>query len=81
MGLICGGDTRFYYLPAPGIIGLTEITFRAILYDLLFVKEAKYSEDQNLSEDDRKNLANWYIQHQDNVMGLGEMIGPTRVLG
>jgi adenosine tuberculosinyltransferase len=74
-GLVSGKDTRIYYLPAPGIVGLTERTYRKILYDILFVHgEAAQQEGYELTAAARQSLRDWYENHLDTVIGLGRSL-------
>jgi len=74
--LICGQETQLYFLPAPGVMALTNQSYREILYDLLYCRtnslNDKYS---NTSRDDINFLKNYYLNHQSHVFGLGERIG------
>ncbi|HMB22852.1 MAG: hypothetical protein ACM33V_15665 [Chloroflexota bacterium] len=74
-GLICGKDTRIYYLPVPGIVGLTECTYRKILYDILFVQaEAEQKRGYDLTPAARRALKTWYEEHVDDVIGTGRTL-------
>ncbi len=80
--LLCGGDTRVYYLPTPGVIGLTKRSYRAILYDLLYMHDSAAGECRYpLSSDEREQLRAWYTAHADTVIGLGKRIGSVWVPG
>ncbi len=78
--LICGKDTQVYYLPVPSASGLTEYTYRAILYDLLCMREndAK-GPGYALDSKERKTLRTWYADHAQVVIGLGRRIGSVWV--
>lgn len=72
-GLICGHDTKVYYLPAPGVIAFNKGTYRMILYDLLFRNpDTKF---YRLSDEERKQLNSWYVGHSNQVLGTGKLIG------
>lgn len=65
-----------YFFPVPGFWGLTEKTFRLILYDMLFVQTgaapAEYQEDVLYYIPELKRF---YKEHQDNVIGTMKQIG------
>jgi hypothetical protein len=71
--LICGKNTHLYYLPAPGVAALTQSAFRAILYDLIFIRKHGYE----VSPEERERLRDWYQTHSEIVIGLGQNIGPV----
>lgn len=74
--LICGQETQLYFLPAPGVMALTQETYREILYDLLFHRPK--SANNGYSNFDLQNLEllkNYYLKQGNNVIGLGERIG------
>jgi len=74
-GLICGRDTKIYYLPVPGIIGLTQHTYRKILYDILFVHgEAAQHDGYELTMETRHHLGTWYGGHLHTVIGVGKRL-------
>lgn len=74
-GLICGKDTKIYYLPVPGIVGLTEYTYRKILYDILFAQaEAAQQEGYDLTPAARDCLRTWYEGHLNTVIGVGRSL-------
>jgi len=75
--LVCGKDTQVYYLAAPGVVGLTQQTYRAILYDLLYSREVAKHEISSPGE--RRQLRTWYQQHAQIVVGLGHKIGAVWV--
>jgi hypothetical protein len=78
--LICGGDTQVYYLPAPGVMALTKQTYRAILYDLLYMRDGMPGECcYALASDEREQLRAWYAGHAEAVIGLGHRIGSVWV--
>jgi hypothetical protein len=74
--LICGSDTQVYFLSGPGVSSLTVQTYRAILYDLLFMR-SEQAEDRGylLSAQQRTELKIWYQEHGEEVIGLGRRIG------
>lgn len=74
-GLICGKGTKIYYLPIPGVIGLTECTYRKILYDILFVQaEVAQKKGYDLTPAARHELQGWYEGHRDRVIGTGRSL-------
>jgi len=74
--LICGRNTNIYYLPVPGVMGLTACTYRSILYDLLFLQGERTGDGcYELSPGEQKELYTWYTNHADIVMGVGHTIG------
>jgi hypothetical protein len=78
--LITGHDTQLYYLPVPGVIGLTERTYRLILYDLLFSQQERPQDRHyELSPEERGQLRAWYTARADTVIGLGRKIGSVWV--
>ncbi len=78
--LICGKDTEVYYLPVPGVLGLTRQTYRAILFDLLYVRGGMSADTPYaLTQAERKTLGSWYLEHRDTVIGLGHSIGRVSV--
>lgn len=76
-GLVCGKDTKAYYLPTPGLIGFNRQTYLMILYDLLYMNPDK--SPYKLSADERKQLYLWYNNHATEVWGLGKVIGTVSV--
>jgi hypothetical protein len=73
--LICGGDTQVYYLPVPGVIGLTQETYRTILYDLLYLRDGPAGKrGPDLSSTEREQLRAWYNHHANRVIGLGSRV-------
>jgi hypothetical protein len=75
-GLICDSDTQVYFLSGPGVSALTERTYRAILYDLLFMRsEQADGQCYPLSLQQRAELQGWYQAHGGEVIGLGRRIG------
>jgi len=80
--LICGKNTNFYFLPSPGVLGLNDITYRKIIYDILYCRSNINIDFSNL-EFQRltiKNLYERYESEKTNVIGIGEKIGPFWVL-
>ncbi|MBN1886377.1 MAG: hypothetical protein JW850_00240 [Thermoflexales bacterium] len=73
--LVCGKDTQVYYLAVPGVMGLTERTYRAILHDLLYMRD----ERGRLDFDNRKQLHAWYSHHAETIIGLEHKIGSAWV--
>jgi hypothetical protein len=78
--LICNGDTPVYYLLAPGVQALTTETYRAILYDLLYMRDGVTGEcGYQLSPSEREQLRAWYADHAGAVIGVGHRIGSVWV--
>jgi hypothetical protein len=75
--LIGGGDTQVYYLPAPGVLALTERTYRAILYDLLYMRPETAAREGGhvFGPKERARLHDWYDAHKGIVIGVGGRIG------
>jgi len=79
-GLICGHDTQAYYLPVPGILGLNEVTYRSILFDLIFMRTKQDGNSgYHLNVKERSCVNDWYLHHKNEVIGLGHRIGSTWV--
>ena len=74
-GLICDARTESYYLPAPAAISLTKPVYRAILYDLIYLRRGKAAKPYQLSPVQRHQLQEWYAKHANQVIGLGKKIG------
>lgn len=75
---VCDGDTQLYFLPAPGVVALNEQSYRAILYDLLYLHDNK-KEFYTLNHEEREELRVWYVAHLNTVIGLGKRIGSVWV--
>ena len=74
--LICGQETQQYFLAAPGVMALTQDTFREILYDLIFCRpESANSEYDKNKLTDQSLLKNYYLSHRSTLIGLGNRIG------
>jgi hypothetical protein len=74
--LICGQETQLYFFAAPGVMALTQETYREILYDLLFCRpNSANNEYTNLDTKDIESLKNYYLNHQSAVIGIGRRIG------
>ena len=72
---LVSSDTETYFLAAPGGIGLTEHTFRAILHDLLFVRPALRSGIQSgATRSERLALRQAYETQSATVAGLGRLV-------
>ncbi|MFX0136663.1 MAG: hypothetical protein ACFFDN_23700, partial [Candidatus Hodarchaeota archaeon] len=71
----CGQETQLYFLPAPGVMALTQDTYREILYDLLFQRMNSTNYEYNYNNQDTESLKNYYLNHQSHVIGLGRRIG------
>lgn len=74
--LISGQETQMYFLVAPGVLSLTQDTYREILYDLLFCRPNN-STSKYIRNDvnDIESLKKYYLLHKSNVIGLGKRIG------
>jgi hypothetical protein len=74
--LISTQHTQMYYLPVPGFLGLNTITFRKVLYDLLF-----YHPQDSIPEYTDNHLKNiesldrFYQQHKNTIIGIKKNIG------
>ncbi len=68
---ICDGDTAFYIVPVPGLL-LGAKGWRAILYDLLFQRQAQ--EAYPLTQAERLALRRLYEQNADSVIGTGQVL-------
>lgn len=67
--------TRMYFLPSPGVIGLTREIYREILYDMLF---SRIGGIKKYTADDLKNidcLKEYYLPDNPIVIGPGKRIG------
>lgn len=74
--LICGQETQLYFLPAPGVMALTQDTYREILYDLLFCRpNSTNNKFANNWLQDLTLLKDYYLRHRTTVIGLGKRIG------
>jgi len=74
--LICGQETQIYFLAAPGVMALTQDTYRKILYDLLFYrKNITHDEYIKVDKNEIQLLKNYYLNHQSAIVGLGRRIG------
>ncbi len=68
--LISTQNASMYYFPVPGFLGLNELNYRKILYDLLFIQPHKSipaypGNDSNYI----KSLCSFYEFHQDIIIG------------
>jgi hypothetical protein len=75
--LVCGKGTQYYYLPAPSTLGFNEITYRKILFDLIFKRKEVNIDFSNLTfkKENIEKLRSRFIRDKDKVIGLGENIG------
>lgn len=74
--------TQMYFLPAPGVVGLTGETFREILYDLLFCRTDETI--KKYSVHDLKGievLKKFYFSDESIVLGPGKRVGKFWVPG
>ena len=79
---ISSKKTGMYFLPAPGVMGLTRETFREILYDLLYCRPddpiKKYGDDDLK---DMETLKKFYFSDESVVLGPGKRVGKFWVPG
>ena len=74
-GLVCGKDTKIYYLPVPGVMGLTPRAYREILYDILFIQSNTGGQKgYDFAPAARRRLRAWYQDHLDTVIGLSSSL-------
>lgn len=79
--LVYGKDTCIYTLAVPGVFGLTEKTYREILYDLLFLRQDGPGRGlDDTGQREIEDLKDFYRQNRDRVMGTGKRIGKYWVL-
>ncbi|MCI0471869.1 MAG: hypothetical protein L0Y73_09435, partial [Candidatus Aminicenantes bacterium] len=74
--LIVNRHTQLYFLAAPGVMALTEETYRKILYDLLYCRPAESRRDY--TKNDLKHaeaLKDYFLANRSTVFGLGKRIG------
>lgn len=75
--LITDANTQIYFLAAPGVASLNEHTLRAILYDLMYMRENRVTTGfYKLKAEQRKQLQAWYREQVRTTIGLGDRIGP-----
>lgn len=73
---ISGQETQLYFLVAPGVLALTQHTYREILYDLLFCRPNKSNNEYTTNDmHDLESLRQYYLRHNSTVIGLGRKIG------
>lgn len=74
--LISGAETQMYFLIAPGVMALTQETYRKILYDLIFCRPIKSREEYSAVDlQEVELLSDYYSQQKSKVIGLGKKIG------
>jgi hypothetical protein len=73
---LVNGDTRIYFLPAAGALGLNEHTFRTILFDLLYGRGTLLGGyiEGDWSSSDRKALQDFYRRSAQTIIGIGEQV-------
>jgi hypothetical protein len=78
--LLVNGDTEIYYLPTA--MGLTDRSYRLILYDLLYSRSPLRAglEKFDISTKNRKILRSAYESSANSVVGLGFSIGKIWVM-
>lgn len=74
---LVNSDTEVYFLPAAGAMGLNEYTYRSILHDLLFARNALRAgiDGLDMAAGDRAVLRIYYRQATHTVVGLGCQVG------
>lgn len=80
--LICGKTTNLYFLPSPSVLGFNDITYRKIIYDILYCRSNVNIDFSNLGFQRKaiEDLHERYEREKTNVFGIGEKIGPFWVL-
>ncbi len=76
-----GRKARMYTLVVPAVLGLTEKTYRDVLYDLLF--QRKKDANGHIDAYDPKRteaIAEYYRENRNRVLGLGKVIKNNWVL-
>ena len=74
--MICGQETQLYFLAAPGVMALTQETYREILYDLLFRRPEESINGYGENEMQCIELIqDFFEQNRSKVIGLGTSIG------
>jgi len=74
--LISGGETQLYFLAAPGVMALTQDTYRKILYDYLFCRPDTPHEEYTAHDlSTIESLKEYYTRQKSTVIGLGRKIG------
>ena len=75
--LLIQHDTQLYFPVSPGIMSLSEITIRKILYDYLFSRVLSHGmhEHNPISDEQAKIVKDFYDQHRDDVLGVGRRVG------
>jgi hypothetical protein len=80
--LISSKKTGMYFLPTPGVMGLTRETYREILYDLLYCRPdgpiKKYGDDDL---EDIETLKKYFFPNEPTVIGPGKRVGKFWVPG
>jgi len=75
--------TGMYFLPAPGVMGLTRETYREILYDLLYCRP--HGPIKKYDNDDLKNIETlkkyFFPNNEPMVIGPGKRVGKFWVPG
>ncbi len=70
-------DTELYFLPTAGSIGLNTVTYRMVLYDMLFERNSPLSNyaHRGMKAKERVALKKYYMQEAQTIIGLGNRIG------
>jgi hypothetical protein len=78
--LLVNGDTEIYYLPT--VMGLTEINYRLVLYDLLFRRAALRHgiNDFDITPETRHSLMQAYEKSIPKIIGTGFSIGNVWIM-
>ncbi|UCH97304.1 MAG: hypothetical protein JSV88_10750 [Candidatus Aminicenantes bacterium] len=74
--LISNKKTEMYFLTAPGVMGLTQETYREILYDLLFCRTDGTIKKYGAHDlKDIEVLKKYYSPGESMVLGTGKRVG------
>ena len=80
--LISTKKTGMYFLPIPGVLGLTREIYREILYDLLYCRPngpiKKYGNDDLK---DMETLKKYFFPNEPTIIGPGKRVGKFWVPG
>ncbi len=78
---VVNGDTRIYFLPSAGAMGLNAQTYRTILHDMIYNRDAMahgYHEGA-WTDGDRTILREYYQRSVMTVIGVNERLGNVAV--
>lgn len=73
--LLSLANARVYYLPVPGFLGFSEVTYRKILNDFLNNPGSAPAEYPGGCLEDVHHLEQFYREHKDTVIGLRKKKG------